>query len=955
MPTRIGVAIRVRPLLESEKQKNLTCTKLQVKHSSKSIQIQLDDRTTKSFKFDQVLDEQCSQNDLYEKNSIDQLIQKVIEGYHSTIFAYGQTGSGKTFSMEGFDYEMATDSNKKQVLKPIINYENLDQQGIIPRTVHKLFEKIQIAHNKNERIYKVYLSYLQIYNEKIYDLLNTDQLKKNDGPGLKLRWNKKDQFQVENLLVFECSNLQEAYDMLSKGIKNKIMASHKLNAQSSRSHCILTIKVDSISRLDPDNLISAKLHLVDLAGSERQSQTGTEGQNFKECIEINKSLFTLRQVISALADQSMQSQEETQQGNNNSVKQFHVPYRDSKLTSLLKQSIGGNSYCLMIACLSPCDCYYEENMSTLNYATKASQISNEPVKNEDPKNRLIAELKAKIEELTKDLARANEHIAFLSKFSTENINKYGTDILKMQRNKQTSIQQIQEESLKEEEHNQIKTSSKEKETKRQDETPKKERSDETPKKVKPEENSANQSQLQSSVKKSLNKMSSELSIDGGLMSSDMIIRRLVESANMVRDLLQSNINMREMIEKLTKNNEQTENELNILQMENSDLREKIEIMENILSKDIENEKELKSKFDYKKVLEESETNNIIADETNGFQKTNTKTFTSDFGFQTITRQEIVNEIHQLRKEKKNLSQRLKSLELENNELHTRLNPNALYGEPTRMHLNQTLDMIASSTAQNQQNNSAYLMTQNFKSASAKLKKSQLGSRVSAKTSMNAIEEFSPPPQNTQHYNSFINTQQQFSTLYQQKMGSSNNQFNNTMYYNNLKGQKHNSYNYEQSPESQPFPNQLRQQLLYTRTSSSQKNDNSFTQANARLPSTGYRNTQNSSYNAGDSSFIERQENYAFEQPQYSNFARNTPQFNQNNNLYESTSPGWSNTNQIKYQNKAMMQTQYPSNNTGSNNQNFPNQSKQKNLRALSQNSSKRPPVIRQHVNLPKNF
>jgi Kinesin-like protein len=153
-----------------------------------------------------------------------------------------------------------------------------------------------------------------------------------------------------------------------KGLRNKVMASHNLNNNSSRSHCIFCLTVEALDK--SGRILRSKFQVVDLAGSEKTSQTGNEGIRLKESIDINRALFTLRQVITNLSNG-----------------ESFVPYRDSKLTSLLKQSIGGNSYCVMIACLSPVDDYLEENISTLEYATKAGCISNEPVKNVDPKTK----------------------------------------------------------------------------------------------------------------------------------------------------------------------------------------------------------------------------------------------------------------------------------------------------------------------------------------------------------------------------------------------------------------------------------------------------------------------------------------------------------------------------------------------------------------------------------------
>ena len=267
--------------------------------------------------------------------------------------------------MEGYEYNS---------LKPNIKENN--RQGIVPRAVRALFEEINRAPQHLE--YTVYCTYLQVYQEKIFDLLNPAQLKQNS-QGLKMRWSKQEEFYVENLYVHPCSNAAEVLTHFHAGLKNKIMAAHNLNSASSRSHCILTLTVEGVDS-EGGGIISSKLQLVDLAGSERVSLTGNEGPALKESIEINKSLFTLRQVITTLSI-------------NREGDPAHVPYRDSKLTSLLKQSIGGNSYCLMIACLSPCDHFLEENISTLAYATKASSISNDPIKNLDPKTKLVKELR----------------------------------------------------------------------------------------------------------------------------------------------------------------------------------------------------------------------------------------------------------------------------------------------------------------------------------------------------------------------------------------------------------------------------------------------------------------------------------------------------------------------------------------------------------------------------------
>ena len=195
---------------------------------------------------------------------------------------------------------------------------------------------------------------------------------------------------VENLFLYECVNAQEAITMYNQGIRNKIVSSHKMNHASSRSHCIFSIQVDQLSddglhelktlgQVSAPAMASSKMFLVDLAGSEKISIIGDlDKQSQRETIQINKSLMVLRKCIGALVTEKAGP---------------HVPYRECKLTSVLKQSLGGNSYCLMIACISPSDANYEETVQTLNYALKTNNIKNQPALNRDPDQLLISDLK----------------------------------------------------------------------------------------------------------------------------------------------------------------------------------------------------------------------------------------------------------------------------------------------------------------------------------------------------------------------------------------------------------------------------------------------------------------------------------------------------------------------------------------------------------------------------------
>eukprot|EP00356_Strombidium_inclinatum_P011217 CAMPEP_0170503100 /NCGR_PEP_ID=MMETSP0208-20121228/43631_1 /TAXON_ID=197538 /ORGANISM="Strombidium inclinatum, Strain S3" /LENGTH=328 /DNA_ID=CAMNT_0010782557 /DNA_START=441 /DNA_END=1427 /DNA_ORIENTATION=+ len=324
--------------------------------------------------------------------------------------------------MDGYKYK----KNDKGVFLPIIDDVNTQfgaTNGLVQRSVCRLVEELQPL--KKRKTVSMNISFLQIYNEKIYDLLNPSMFKKIKGDqliqpafhhtnsqngnadptGLKLKWNPFDVYTVENLFNFTCTTSDEILRLFHYGLRNKVIGSHKMNLTSSRSHTIFCVTVEQIDPLHPDNMVISKLQLVDLAGSERQELTKVNGKTQKESIEINKSLFTLRQVITALNDLA---------GNKKDTSGIYVPYRDSKLTCLLRQSIGGNAFCCMIACLHPSDLFFSENYSTLQYAGMAGAISNRPVKNDDPKTKQIEELKGQVKMLTNELMKANQHIEFLS-------------------------------------------------------------------------------------------------------------------------------------------------------------------------------------------------------------------------------------------------------------------------------------------------------------------------------------------------------------------------------------------------------------------------------------------------------------------------------------------------------------------------------------------------------------
>ncbi|KAI1181772.1 kinesin heavy chain [Nemania serpens] len=292
------------------------------------------------------------------------LLDNAFQGYNNCIFAYGQTGSGKSYSMMGYGKE----------------------HGIIPKICQDMFERIgALQQDKNTRC-TVEVSYLEIYNERVRDLLNPST-KSN----LKVREHPSTGPYVEDLAKLVVGSFQEIENLMDEGNKARTVAATNMNETSSRSHAVFTLILTQKS-FDTDTKMElekqAKISLVDLAGSERATSTGATGARLKEGAEINRSLSTLGRVIAALADLSTGKKKKGAGGT--------VPYRDSVLTWLLKDSLGGNSMTAMIAAISPADINYDETLSTLRYADSAKRIKNHAVINEDANARMIRELKEEL-------------------------------------------------------------------------------------------------------------------------------------------------------------------------------------------------------------------------------------------------------------------------------------------------------------------------------------------------------------------------------------------------------------------------------------------------------------------------------------------------------------------------------------------------------------------------------
>ncbi|XP_026022884.1 kinesin-like protein KIF17 isoform X3 [Astatotilapia calliptera] len=355
----VKVVVRCRPL--NDREKALSC-KMVLTMDLQRCQCFIEkpgavDEPPKQFTFDGTYYIDQTTEQMYNEIAYP-LVEGVTEGYNGTIFAYGQTGSGKSFTMQGVS-EPAT------------------QKGVIPRAFEHIFESIQCAENTK---FLVRASYLEIYNEEIRDLLGSDAKQR-----LELKEHPERGVYVRDLSMHTVHSVGECERIIEKGWRNRAVGYTLMNKDSSRSHSIFTIHLEicSTDSSDQDHLRAGKLNLVDLAGSERQSKTGATGERLREATKINLSLSALGNVISALVD----------------GRSRYIPYRDSKLTRLLQDSLGGNTRTLMIACLSPADNNYEESLSTLRYANRAKSIQNRPRINEDPKDALLREYQEEIKKL----------------------------------------------------------------------------------------------------------------------------------------------------------------------------------------------------------------------------------------------------------------------------------------------------------------------------------------------------------------------------------------------------------------------------------------------------------------------------------------------------------------------------------------------------------------------------
>ncbi|OMP03899.1 hypothetical protein COLO4_10130 [Corchorus olitorius] len=386
----VKVAVHVRPLIGDEKLQGCKdcVTVIQGKP-----QVQIG---THSFTFDHVYGSTGSPSSAMFEECIVPLVDGLFQGYNATVLAYGQTGSGKTYTMG-------------------TGFKDGCQTGVIPQVMNALFSKIENLKHQIE--FQLHVSFIEILKEEVRDLLDPTSLNKSDAattntakvnvpgkPPIQIRESSNGVITLAGSTEVSVSTLKEMAACLEQGSLSRATGSTNMNNQSSRSHAIFTITLEQMRKLNPavsgdggpndimnEEYLCAKLHLVDLAGSERAKRTGSDGMRFKEGVHINKGLLALGNVISALGDEKKRKEG------------VHVPYRDSKLTRLLQDSLGGNSRTVMIACISPADINAEETLNTLKYANRARNIQNKPVVNRDPMSNEMLKMRQQLEYLQAEL------------------------------------------------------------------------------------------------------------------------------------------------------------------------------------------------------------------------------------------------------------------------------------------------------------------------------------------------------------------------------------------------------------------------------------------------------------------------------------------------------------------------------------------------------------------------
>lgn len=377
--TTVKVAVRVRPLSDKEIREGGTeCVEV----TENSVTLVQENQQPHVFAFDHVFGVDSTQPQVFDMLGMP-LLDKAFEGYNATVFAYGQTGSGKTHTMM---------ADRKS-----------DDRGLIPRISDNLFQRVGSLSSETHK-FLICCSFLEIYNEIVYDLL-VPRGKNAPKTGLEIREGKGIGVYVKDLQEIVVDSSDKVLKLIDQGFEHRATAATQMNATSSRSHCLFIIKMHQKDEQNAGNNNFSKMNLVDLAGSERASRTGAQGDLLKEGANINKSLSALGNVINALSSMASGS------------KKVFIPYRNSKLTRVLQESLGGNALTTMMAALSPSKTNADESLSTLNYAKRAKTIKVNATKNDEAEQ--IAKLEEEVEALRAKLAEQATGVADTSRYETQ--------------------------------------------------------------------------------------------------------------------------------------------------------------------------------------------------------------------------------------------------------------------------------------------------------------------------------------------------------------------------------------------------------------------------------------------------------------------------------------------------------------------------------------------------------
>ncbi|KAJ8731137.1 hypothetical protein PYW07_004301 [Mythimna separata] len=372
----INVVVRVRPISEKERSHG---ERLLLEFPGKGQVIchnTTPSQKAKVFSYNVVFEPEATQEDVLEYSGVKRLLEMAVEGFSCTAFCYGQTGSGKTHTLTGPPGLVETGASPFH-----------PEHGLMVRSFIYLFRLIS---ERPESHFILKASFLEIYNEKVIDLLNPGSARKP----LQVRWSKESRsFYVENQFTVDCETLDDLFAVLEEGMRNRAVGAHSMNSHSSRSHTLLCVRVRRDLREDAGVVCSThgKINFVDLAGSEMTKRTHSTGKTLEEANNINRSLMVLGYCIAQLSD---------------GKKRGHIPYRDSKLTKLLADSLAGNGVTLMIACIAPTRSNLSETINTLRYAARAKKIKTKPIVKMDARDALILSLKREVAALQAE----NQHL-----------------------------------------------------------------------------------------------------------------------------------------------------------------------------------------------------------------------------------------------------------------------------------------------------------------------------------------------------------------------------------------------------------------------------------------------------------------------------------------------------------------------------------------------------------------